>query len=175
MCMIIFFSYNYYVQKSGTLFGGSDGGSSLFGAASQSTGTMRRPSLFSDTDTSKSSVFAPSPTGPTTSSMFGGQSLFGSTQQPVRSATMEPLTSLFPAQPNPQTLPTANITRAATQPSSTVTQATDAVPPSVGGGSSLEDIINFTKCRQLTKDEIDSYNIDKFVLGSLPEHAPPVM
>ncbi len=107
--------------------------------------------------------------------MFGGQSLFGS-MQPTHSVTVDstPLTSLFPSQPASQTL---NITRAATQPSTTTSQATAAPAslPSASSASSLEDIINATKTRQLTTDELDAYNIDKFVLGCLPEHAPPVV
>ncbi len=149
------------------MFGGSKG-SSLFGPASQSA-DMNGPSpLFSNT--SKSSLFAPSPTGPTVLSMFGGQSILSS-PQPPRSATIDPS---FPS----QTLTIVDVTRSATQPSITLpTQDPGATtdPSAPKEVNSLEGIINFTKIRGLTKDELDAYNLDKFVLGSLPEHAPPVM
>ena len=107
--------------------------------------------------------------------MFGGQvvqpqSLFGqieSAGQPSTTPTTNNA-SLF-QQSTSQTITTSQSTSSTSSAQPTVTTT------SSGGKKTLKEIINYTQTRELTKQEIEAFNADKFVLGKIPEHAPPAV
>ena len=171
----------------------SDISSGLFGASSSPT-LVRKPSLFSDSKPDTSSLFGPSSSGPTLSSMFGGQeaqpnSLFGtvntpqstmeSAGQPSTAPTTNTTTLFQQSRPQGTALQQATIstnTPPNIQPVVPATSATQAPSSSVQGTGkkTLKEIISYTQSRALTKQEIEAFNADKFVLGKIPEHAPVV-
>ncbi len=138
----------------------------LFGAAASQT-------------TNKSSVFGPSPSGPTVSSMFGGQSqsLFGTANTGmVSTAQSAPHISVFQPMNSPAVPITNSVSVPIIQPIVATTQVPGGATTANSGTSSLEDIINSTKVRKLlNKKELEAYSTEKFILGDLPEHAPIIV
>ncbi len=110
--------------------------------------------------------------------MFGGQSqsLFSTANTGMVSAAQSaPLVSVF-QQMNSQTVPIANsVSTPIIQSVGPTTQAPGGTSTVNSGASSLEDIINSTKARELNKTELEAYSTDKFILGNLPEHAPLIV
>ena len=110
--------------------------------------------------------------------MFGGQSqsLFGTANTGMVSAAQSaPLVSMF-QQMNSQTVSIANsVSTPIIQSVGPTTQAPGGTSTANSGASSLEDIINSTKARELNKTELEAYSTDKFILGNLPEHAPLIV
>ena len=129
-----------------------------------------------------SSLFAPSTTGTTTSSLFGhaapidslfgsqkpaGSSLFQSSPPSTISASLlQPPNSLFD-NAGSQKLQLSTTTVISQDQGTGQTQGLIATQPDAQRMGSTD--INV----KLTDKELDTFKADKFTLGQIPEHAPP--
>ena len=142
----------------------------------------------SGANSSSQSLFAPSPTGTTTSSLFGNStpssSLFGSQRQSSLFASSPPPTTMSTAQQQDIQTTTGSLFGAqdmltkqmsttvagqqqinqaqTTQPSQSQSTTLAGNSGVVAGGST-----------KLTDKELEAFKADKFILGQIPEHPPP--
>jgi hypothetical protein len=135
-----------------------------------------------DANSSSQSFFAPSTAGTTTSSLFGNStpssSLFGSEKQSsLFTSSPPPTTTTVAQQQDMQTtirslLDTGSTTvGVAGQQQALATQPSQSQPSTLTpGGSGVVAAGGGTK---LTDKELEAFKADKFILGQIPEHAPP--
>lgn len=144
-------------------------------------------------NSSSQSFFAPSTTGTTTSSLFGNStpssSLFGSQKQSSLFASSPPPTtiaqqqtmqtagtSLFGGTSSQEMLTkqmsTAGLSGQQQLNQAQVTQPSQTQPSTLSLDKSGVEAGDSTK---LTDRELEAFKADKFVLGQIPEHAPPEM
>ena len=143
-----------------------------------------------DANSSSQNLFAPSTAGTTTSSLFGNitssSSLFGSQRQSSLFASSPPPPTTIAQQQAMQTTArslfgdTASQEMLTKQISTTVgqqqlnqaqtTQPSQSQPSTLTPGNSGVVAGGSTK---LTDKELEAFKADKFILGQIPEHAPP--
>lgn len=137
-------------------------------------------------------LFAPSTTGTTVSSLFGNasppsSSLFGSQKlagsslfqsssplQPTSGSALfgQPTQSLFGDAPSKQTLTSTTTIeqQGLINPTKAATLTSQQQSSGLGSGTAAA----LASSGQLTdKETIENFKLDKFILGQIPEHAPP--
>ena len=151
--------------------------------------------LKSSTDganSSSQSFFAPSTTGTTTSSLFGNStpssSLFGSQKQSSLFVSSPPPTTTIAQQQDMQT--TARSLFGDTSSQEMLTKQISTPTVGVAGQQQLNPALTAPQPQastitpggsgvvagggtKLTDKELEAFKADKFILGQIPEHAPP--
>lgn len=135
-----------------------------------------------------SSLFTPSTTGTTTTSLFGhvtpSSSIFGS-QKPIASSLFQSTTSA-PLLNQPKSL-FGDAGSQGLQPSTATdkqqvisqdqgthkTQGQELTPRSITTQPDAQRMGSTDTNLKLTDKELEAFKADKFTLGQIPEHAPP--